>query len=273
MGAGRFDGKVVWITGASSGLGREMAREFAREGAKLILSARRRERLEELQKSLTVTFDTECHLSPCDVTDEGQVAAAVAQGVERFSTGGIAGLDVAVANAGFSVAGYIERLEIADWRRQLDANVIGLATTIRYALPALKKRKGRMALVSSIAGHVASPRMGAYSASKYAVRAIGQTLSMELALAGDGVTCTTLCPGFVETEIQLVDNDGVYDGTRRRRPNKFAWPADKAARAMVRAIHARKREFVFTGHGVVGAFIGRHFPGLAHYGQSLRGRS
>ncbi len=263
---GRFDGKVVWITGASAGLGREMAREFARQGAKLILSARRKERLEELATELKETFDAECHLSPCDVTDEAQVEAAVAAGVERFGQ-----LDVAVANAGFGVAGRIERLEIADWRRQLDVNVIGAVATVRSALPELKKTRGRVALVASVAGHLASPRTGAYSASKYAVRAIGQVLSMEMAMAGTGVSCTTLCPGYVETEIHQIDNRGVRHEGRSKRPNKLAWQADKAARVMVRAIHARKREYVFTAHGVVGAWFGRHLPGLAYFAQSRGG--
>jgi short-subunit dehydrogenase len=261
--AGRFDGKVVWITGASSGIGRDMAREFAREGAKLVVSARRQDRLQELQDELAKEFDAECHLAPCDVTDEAQVKAAVAAAVERFG-----GLDVAVANAGFGVAGRIERLEVADWRRQLDVNVIGAVATIRYALPEIKKTRGRMALVASVAGHIASPRSGAYNASKYALRAIGQVLSMEMAMSGTGVTCTTLCPGYVDSEIHQIDNSGVLHEGRSQKPNKLSWTSQKAARVMVRAIHARKREYVFTAHGVVGAWLGRHFPGLTHFAQT-----
>lgn len=254
---GRFDDKVVWITGASSGLGREMAREFAREGAKIVLSARRRERLEELAEELGEA----AAVAPCDVTDEDQVEGAVAQALERFGQ-----LDVAVANAGFGVAGKMASLSVDDWRRQMDVNVIGTAATLRAALPELHKTGGRMALVASVAGHVASPGTGPYTASKYAVRAMGQCLSMEL--AGGPVTCTTLCPGFVDSEIHQVGNDGRRRPERSEKPNKLSWPTDKAARAMVRAIHARRREYVFTGHGVVGAFLGRHAPWLTHLAQT-----
>ena len=108
-----------------------------------------------------------------------------------------------------------------------------------------------------------APKTGAYTASKYALRAIGQTLSMEL--AGSGVTCTLLHPGFVESEIARVDNDGKHHPDREdKRPRQLMWPADRAARAMVDALHARKREMVFTGHGKVGAFLGQHMPGLVH---------
>jgi len=256
----RFDGEVVWITGASAGLGRDMAREFASEGAKLVLSARRKERLEELAAELEKA-GTATLIAPCDVVEEEQVIAAVAAAVERFGQ-----LDVAVANAGFAVADKFERLDVADWRRQLDVNVIGAVATIRHALPELHKTGGRAALVASVAGHIASPKMSAYSASKYALRAIGQVLSIEL--AGSGVSCTTLCPGFISTEINQVDNNGRYHADKAGKPNNLSWPSDKAARVMVRAIHARKREYVFTAHGVVGAWFGRHMPGLTHFAQT-----
>ncbi|MGB5695956.1 MAG: SDR family NAD(P)-dependent oxidoreductase, partial [Polyangiales bacterium] len=159
----------------------------------------------------------------------------------------------------------IEKLSAADWRRQLDVNVIGVAMTARYAIPHLKKRKGRLALVGSVAAMMSAPGVGAYSASKYAVRAIGQVLAVEL--HGSGVSCTTIHPGYIESEIAQVDNQGRHDPSREdRRPKNLMWPADRAARVMVDAIAKRKREYTFTGHGKVGAFAGRHAPGLVHFG-------
>jgi len=194
----------------------------------------------------------------CDVTDDEQIAAAVHAVAERFGR-----LDLALANAGFSVAGRVIDLSGDDWRRQLDTNVVGAALTVRHALPLLRETGGRVGLVGSVAGFLCQPKLGAYSASKFAVRALGETLSIEL--HGSGVSCTTIHPGYVASEIVQVDNSGQFDPTRRdRRPQRLIWPAERAAMVIVRALHRRKRELVFTGAGKLGAFVGRHFPAMAH---------
>lgn len=255
----RFENQVVWVTGGGSGIGRALALAFADEGAAVAVSGRREDRLEQVVEEIE-SHGAKGLAVRCDVADEASVAEAVQKVVRTLG-----GLDVAVANAGFSVAGRIEKLSAADWRRQLDVNVIGLAMTARYALPHLRERKGRMVLIGSVASMLATPGMGAYSASKSAVRAIGQALAVEL--HGTGVTCTTIHPGYIESEIAQVDNQGRFDASREdRRPQNLMWPADKAARVMVDAIAKRKREYTFTGHGKVGAFAGRHMPGLVHFG-------
>ncbi len=261
----RFDNQVVWITGGGSGIGQALAFRFAEEGAAVAVSGRREDRLQEVVKELEERGAKGLAVR-CDVTDEASVAEAVQKVVRTFG-----GLDVAVANAGFSVAGRIEKLSAADWRRQLDVNVIGAAMTARYAIPHLRERKGRLALVGSVTAMLSTPGVGAYSASKYAVRAIGQVLAVEL--HGSGVTCTTIHPGYIESEIAKVDNQGRYDASRKDgRPKNLMWPTDRAARVMVDAIAKRKREYTFTGHGRVGAFAGRHMPGVVHFGMT-RGRS
>lgn len=259
--ARRFDNKIVWITGGGSGIGKALALAFGKEGATVAVSGRREDRLQEVVEALASQGGKGLAVR-CDVTDEASVAEAVQKVVRTLG-----GLDVAVANAGFSVAGRVEKLSAADWRRQLDVNVIGVAMTARYAIPHLRERKGRLALIGSVASMLVSPGMGAYSASKYAVRAIGQTLAAEL--HGTGVSCTTIHPGFIESEIAQVDNQGRFDPQREdRRPKNLMWPADRAARVMVDAIARRKREYTFTGHGKVGAFAGRHMPGLLHFGMT-----
>jgi short-subunit dehydrogenase len=252
-----FEGKSIWITGASAGLGRELALAFAREGAHLTLSARREERLVEVAEEVNAAGGSAA-VRPLDVTDEAATSHVVAELVEREG-----GLDVAVANAGFGVTGPFEKLDAAAWRRQFEVNVIGLVITARAALPHLHERRGRLALLGSVAGMLPGPRTSPYSASKAAVRSIGQSLTIEL--HGTGTTCTTICPGFVESEIGRVDNSGSFDATREDgRPTKLLWPADRAARVMLRAIRARRREFTFTAHGRLAGFLGRHAPGLVH---------
>ena len=254
----RFEGASVWITGGGTGLGKAMALEFAREGARVAVSGRRLDRLEGAVEELRA-LGAEALAVACDVTDEESVEQAVDAVVAAFG-----GLDVCVANAGFSVAGRIRKLRAAEWRRQFDVNVVGVAITCRAAIPHLEASGGRMALIGSVAALFPAPGLGPYSASKAAVRCLGAALSGEL--HGTGVTCTTIHPGFVESEIAQVDNQGRFDADREdRRPKNLMWPSDKAARVMVRAIHRRKREYVFTGHGKIGAFFGQHFPSLGYY--------
>jgi NAD(P)-dependent dehydrogenase (short-subunit alcohol dehydrogenase family) len=252
-----FEGQVAWITGGGSGIGRATAVELARQGASVAVSGRRTDKLQGVVDELE-SMGVEAMAVPCDVREDEQIEGAVRAVVERFGR-----LELAIANAGFSVAGRVADLTADDWRRQLETNVIGAALTAKYALPHLRATKGRIGLVGSVAAFICAPKLGAYNASKHAVRAIGQTLAVEL--AGSGVSCTTVHPGYVDSEIAKVDNVGHFDASRAdKRPKNLMWPAAKAAAVIVKSIHRRKREVVFTGHGKVGAFIGQHLPSVAH---------
>lgn len=258
-----FADEVVWITGASSGIGAGLAREFAAAGAIVCLSARRKERLEALLEEIEAKGG-KAFAYPCDVTVEHELAEVVQAIVSDHGK-----LDCAIANAGYAVGGRIESLKADEWRRQFEVNVIGCAMTAKYALSELRRSKGRMVLIGSIMSMMSSKKAGAYSASKHAVRSIGQTLSLEL--HGSGVSCTTIHPGYVASEIAQVDNQGRFDQEREdRRPSKLMWTPEKAAPVMLKAIARRKREFVFTGHGKFGGYMGRHFPGILHFAQTRR---
>lgn len=262
--ASRFDGLVVWITGGGSGIGQALALELADLGADVAVSGRRQDRLDEVVAAIEAKGRKAVGIR-CDVTDEDDVFAAAKAVADAFGQ-----IDVAIANAGYGVSGSIEQLTAADWRRQFDVNVVGAAITAKAALPYLRETKGRVVLVASVMGMMTMASQGAYAASKFAVRAIGLTLSQEL--HGSGVSCTTIYPGFVESEIARVDNDGNFDASRKdKRPSKMMWTAPKAAKVMAKAIAARKREFVFTGHGKLGAFLGRHSPGLVHFALTRQG--
>lgn len=247
--------QVVWITGASSGLGRGMAIEFASQGATIAVSARRMDLLEELVKEIE-SKGGQAKAYFCDVLDPKTIETCVREILSDFGK-----LDVAVANAGFGVVGTIEQLTEADWQRQLAGNVTGLALTCKYALPHLRKTKGRLALIGSVAAFVPNPGIGAYGASKAAVHNIGESLLVEL--KGTGVSCTTIHPGFVDSNITRVDNSGNYFPDRQDpRPANLMWSTEKAAKVMVGAIQKRRTVFVFTGHGKIVVFIGKYFPAL-----------
>ncbi len=255
--SGAFTGKVVWITGGGSGIGKAMALEFARQGADLALSGRRVERLEEVCAEVEA-LGRQAIAVQCDVARELDVEVAVKKVIEHFGR-----MDVAVANAGFGVSGKFEELSAADWKRQFDVNVIGLVSTARHALPHLKKTQGRLGLVGSVMGVLSVPGNGPYCASKAAVRSIGQVLSMEL--HGTGVSCTVIQPGFVESDIGRVDNKGNFrQDWSDKRPKQFMWSAKDAARVIARAMHKRRREFTFTQHGRLGALLGQHTPSFVH---------
>lgn len=246
---------VVWITGASSGIGRAMAFEWARLGYKVVLSARRKELLEKIAQEIKQAGG-EALVVPVDIMEEKSIEAGVQSIIGHWGR-----LDVAVANAGFGVYGSIDTLTEKDWNRQLQGNVIGLALTVKYALPHLKKTKGRVGLVGSVAAYVPNPNVGAYGASKAAVQSIGLTLQVEL--MNTGVSCTTIHPGFVESEIARVDNDGQWHPERHDpRPAKLMWPTEKAAKVMVSAIIRRKRVYIFTTHGKIIVWLQRWFPGV-----------
>jgi len=256
-----FAGKTVWITGAGSGLGKAMALALAKHKAKIVLSGRRAEPLNTLQNQL-VTLGTEAMAIPCDVTKEEDLQAAVAQIEQQWNQ-----LDVVIANAGFAVSGTIEALTAEDWNRQFQVNVIGLTQTVRYALPLLKQSKGRIVLIGSVAAFAYAAKAAPYCASKAAVHAIGEAFSLEL--YGTGVSCTTIHPGYVESDIARVDNNGVFHpDAPDKRPAKLMWKSEDAARVMLRAIAKRRRIYVFTWHGKLGAFLGRHFPGVVYWLQT-----
>ena len=135
---------TIWITGASSGIGKAMAFEWAKLGYDVALSARRTELLEEVATDLR-KLGVQVLAVPVDVMEESSVKNAVETIISSFGR-----LDIAIANAGFGVFGLIEELSQEEWQRQLQGNVVGLAMTAKYALPHLKKTKGRLALVGSV---------------------------------------------------------------------------------------------------------------------------
>jgi len=251
----RFDNQIVWVTGGGTGIGRALAEQLAAEGARVVISGRRLDRLETAAEAIRSAGGSAESLV-CDVTDEAAVKSSVAHIVEAHG-----GIDVVIANAGYSAGGRLHQLPVGDFRRQLEVNVLGLYATVHHALPHVMERSGRIVLMGSVSYILTAPGTGAYSASKAAVHALGMCLSIEL--AGSGASCTVIHPGFVESEIGKVDNDGVYrEGKTDRRPEKLMWTAEDAARDMVTGIHKRQTEVIVTGHGKFANAMGRHLPGV-----------
>ncbi|HEV8614210.1 MAG TPA: SDR family oxidoreductase [Methylomirabilota bacterium] len=250
-----FHGQSVLITGASSGIGAALAREFSREGADLMLAARREDRLAALAAELRAG-GRRVLTARCDVTTDGDVERAAAAMRQAFGR-----IDVVVANAGFGVVGPIEALTLDDYRRQFETNVFGVLRTIYATLGDLKASRGRLAIIGSVTGYLASPGSSPYAMSKFAVRALAEAIGHEL--APQGVSVTLISPGFVESEIRRVDNRGAMRTEAPEPiPRWLVMRTATAARQIVRAIARRRREAVITGHGKVAVFVQRHFPWL-----------
>jgi len=252
----RFAGSVVFITGASSGIGAALSLEFAREGADVVLAARRRDRLESVAAGIGA-IGRRAVVAPCDVTREGDLDRAAAAGRAAFGK-----LDVVVANAGFGVTGVLERLSLDDYRRQLETNVFGVLRTVYATLDDLKKSRGRLVVIGSVSGYIALAGSSPYSVSKFAVRALADSLGHEL--AEHGVSVTLISPGFVESEIRQVDNRGILrtEKPAPRIPAPMVMATPTAARKIVGAVARRRREVVITALGKVSVFLHRHAPGL-----------
>ena len=220
-------GKVVVITGASSGLGEAAARALAGEGAKVVLGARRVERLQALADELALG---EGAAVATDVTDADQVKRLVDGAVERHGR-----IDVILNNAGLMPHSPLERLKIADWDRMIDVNIKGVLYGIAAALPHMKAQKsGHIINVSSVAGHKVRPGSAVYAATKTAVRVISEGLRQEV--KPYNIRTTVISPGAVATELPTTVSDPVAAERLRGFYADVAVPAESFARAVAFAL-------------------------------------
>jgi len=252
-----FQGKSVLITGASSGIGAELAWQLAEAGAQLTLTARRTPLLDALAQRIVAAGKPAPLVVSCDVTRDDDLERAVAESTRRWGK-----LNVVIANAGFGIVGAIRDLSVADYRRQFETNVFGVLRTIIAALPEIEKTAGNVVIIGSVAGWTASPNASPYAMSKFALRALADAITPELALTG--VTVTLISPGFVVSDIRRVDNQGsLHAGAADPVPPWMTVPTGTAVRQILRAVARGKREAIVTGHGKVLVAIERFLPWLS----------
>lgn len=254
----RFQDKVIMITGASSGIGAETARQLAKEGAKVALLARRSDKLDVVCKGIE---DSGGIALACvaDVTDKASLDAAVSMVVEKFGH-----LDIVVANAGSGIAGPIYKLDVEDFRRQFETNFFGVLNTIYAVLPHLKESRGQLGLLGSVAGLMGTPDSSPYNASKFAI--VGLAESIYYDLSRWGVAVTLINPGFVKSEIRHINNKGELTDKPDPVPSWLVLPTEKAAKNIINALHRRKPEVIVTFHGKVFSWLKRFVPGLTRWG-------
>ncbi|HEY3067099.1 MAG TPA: SDR family NAD(P)-dependent oxidoreductase [Methylomirabilota bacterium] len=260
----RFRGRVVLITGASSGIGAALARRFAAERADVVLAARRIGRLQALARDLGAG-GTRALAVACDVTRDEDVERAAARARETFGR-----IDVVVANAGFGVVGSVARLTLDDYRRQFETNVFGVLRTVYATLEDLTRTRGQLVLIGSVMGHISMPGASPYAMSKWAVRALAKALVHEL--RPRGIAVVHISPGAVVSELRQVDNHGVLRAeVDDPLPRWLRMPTDRAARQIVDAVARRRPERVITRHGKLAVALEHHAPRLLSIAVRLLG--
>ena len=203
-----IDGKIIVITGASSGLGEAAARHLAGKGAKVVLGARRAERIEALAEEIR-TAGGEALPIATDVTDRAQVANLIDTAVRDFGR-----VDVLINNAGIMPLSALESLKVDEWDRMIDVNIKGVLYGIAAALPHMKaQRSGHVITTASVAGHLIFPASSVYSGTKFAVRAICEGFRQEV--KDYNIRTTIVSPGAVKTELLDHISDEAVQGANR----------------------------------------------------------
>jgi short-subunit dehydrogenase len=252
-----FHDHVVIITGASSGIGQALALQLAGQGAKVVLAARRADRLEQVAAECRQAGG-EALVVPTDVTDEAQCRALVEKTIERFGR-----LDLLVNNAGLAVIALLEDFsDLGLFKHTMDVNFYGAVHCTYYALPHLKQTRGRIVAISSLGGKAALPYNTPYIASKFAMHGFFDSLRMEM--MQHGVSVTIICPSWVVTgfhEAQM-DKDGIPKGPRGRAIySEKTMTAERCAEITLRAAYQRRRE-VLMSPGRLAAWLKLLAPGF-----------
>ena len=231
--------KIVLITGASSGFGEACARLFAEQGTKLIIAARRDDRLKILAEELKTKYKTDMLVLKLDVRNNKEVDEAISKLPDEWKK-----IDVLINNAGLSRG--LDKLhegKIQDWEEMIDTNVKGLLYISRAVIPLMVKRNtGHIVNIGSIAGHEVYPGGNVYCATKHAVDAI--TKGMRIDLNGTDVKVTTIDPGLAETEFSIVRFRGDNERAKNVYKNIEALSAEDIADAALFAVTRRKNTVV-----------------------------
>jgi short-subunit dehydrogenase len=254
--------KVVVITGASSGIGRATALEFARRGYALAMAARRAERLEQVARECQEQArgkgvePPDVLTIPTDVADESQVRAMVERTVARFGR-----VDVLVANAGYGLFARVDETPADEMRKIFDVNFMGVFHCCKAVWPIMRQRRGgHIFIVSSVIGKRGTPYHGAYCATKFALCGLADSMRVEMAACG--VRVTTVCPALTDTEFFDKSISGQAARTSFAKFKSLTPPA-KVAIKMARAVGKNKPEIVFTLGGKFLVLVSQLWPGLA----------
>ncbi len=252
-------GKVVIVTGASSGIGEATAREFGREGAKVVLAARRVDKLQSLALDInSMGNGAETLVVQADLSKLEDIQMLVAQTLEKFGC-----IDVLVNNAGFGRLDWLENLDpIKDIQAQIDVNVMGVIQTTRQVLPVMiKQRAGSIINMCSMAGLIGTPTYTIYAASKHAVHGFSEALRREV--KPWGIDVSLIYPGGVVTEFN--QHAGIKRKTNASTPKFMLLTAEQVGSAVVKLVRHPRRMWIIPWLWSVTAFMNKFIPGFVDY--------
>lgn len=243
--------KTIIITGASSGIGKACAEKYYKEGYNVVLAARN----EDKMKSITSNWDADSFLIvPTDVTNEKECNQLIEHAISRFSS-----INALINNAGISMRALFDGVELQVIKNVMDINFWGMVYCTHAALPYIKKQKGSIVGVSSIAGYRGLPARTGYSASKFAMNGFLEALRTEELKSG--INVLTACPGFTASNIRNValTSDGSKQGETPRDEEKMM-TAEEVANKIFIAEQKRKRTIVLTNQGKLTVFLNKILP-------------
>jgi short-subunit dehydrogenase len=248
--------KVVIITGASSGIGKALAIEFASRGAHLVLAARQYVALCELTESLINKYGIQAVAVQCDVSIEEDCSHLVKQSILTFNK-----IDILVNNAGISMRALFKDVDLKVLKSLMDVNFWGTVYCTKYALPHIQKTQGSIVGVSSIAGYKGLPGRSGYSASKFAINGFLDSLREENLKTG--VHVMTACPGFTASNIRntALAKDGSQQGESTLNEAKMM-TAEAVAKIITDGVENRSRTLIMTGEGKLIVLLNKFFPAL-----------
>lgn len=249
-----LEGKVVVITGASSGIGKALAFEALKQGASVAVCARSKDKLDELYSSIETS---RIHCMAVDVRNDTDCETFMKTIIERWGR-----IDVLINNAGISMRALFEDADTKVIKELMDINFFGAVYCTKYALPAIMKNKGVIVGVSSIAGYRGLPARTGYSASKFALQGFLEALRTELLYTGTHVMW--VCPGFTASNIRNVarSSDGSTQGETPLNESKLM-TAEECAEIILKAVNKRKRTVVMTLLGKLTVWVNKLFPAFA----------
>ena len=253
-------GKVVWLTGASSGIGEALAHELAKKGAKLILSSRRKEELERVKGNCATQAQVNIRILPLDLAEGSTLKLSCEAAIQVFGH-----VDILINNGGISQRSLAKETDIDVDRKVMEVDYFGTIALTKYLLPHFLKRKaGHYVTISSVMGVIGTPYRSGYAAAKHALHGFFDSLRAEVWKESKNIHVTLICPGWIRTNVTL--NALTGDGSKLNQMDATTdqgMSPQQFAGKMIKVVE-RKKEEVFIGGAKEGLalYVKRFFPGL-----------
>lgn len=254
----QINNKIIWITGASSGIGEALVKEASAQNAKVVLSSRREAELIRVKKIAGLS-DERSLILPLDLAEHGQMEDKVEKVIEKFGR-----IDILINNGGISQRSLIVDTEFSVYKRLMDIDYLGTVALSTAVLPHfINQRSGHYAVVTSLMGKFSSPLRSGYCGAKHALHGFFDALRLEH--DDDGIKVTMICPGFIKTDISI--NSLTGDGSEQKTMDKTTgngMSAETCAKKIMQAIAKNKMEVGIGGKETYALWVKRFFPGLLH---------